>query len=101
MFYVKIHKLDGNRILVAVCDEDLLGKKFAEKGLQLDLTSLFYRGKLTEDKETIEVMKKSYCFNIVGKKIVDLALKEGFISKANIITIKKVPSCQGLILSEE
>ncbi len=101
MFYVKTHKIDGNRILVAVCDEDLLGKKFAEKGLQLDLTSPFYRGKLMDEKETIEVMKKSYCFNIVGKKIVGLALKEGFVSKANIITIKKIPSSQGLILIEE
>jgi hypothetical protein len=41
--YVKIHKTE-NKDIVAVCDEDLLGKKFEEKELILDVSEEFYKG---------------------------------------------------------
>lgn len=41
---VKMHKTQDNRIVLAVCDNDLLDKKFEEGKMQLDLTSYFYKG---------------------------------------------------------
>ena len=41
---VKIHKMPDGRSVIAVCDSNLLGKKFEEKNLQLDLTADFYKG---------------------------------------------------------
>ena len=38
---VKVHRTPDGRRLIAVCDNNLLGKKFEENDLQLDLTSNF------------------------------------------------------------
>ncbi len=38
---VNIHKTSDGRRIIAVCDSELIGKKFEEHNLQLDLTSNF------------------------------------------------------------
>ena len=40
---VKIHNNEG-RLILAICDKDILGKKFVEEKKQLDLSSGFYKG---------------------------------------------------------
>ena len=99
MFYVRVHKIDGNRSLVSVCDEEIFGKKFCESGLQLDLNCSFYRGDVMDAKKMLPMLKEAYSFNIVGEKVIKIALKEGMISKGNIIKIKNIPHAQGLLLS--
>jgi hypothetical protein len=47
----KIHKTFDGRNVLAVCDSDLLGKKFEEKDLQIDLNSDFYKGKKKKKKK--------------------------------------------------
>jgi hypothetical protein len=41
---LKEHKSHDGKCVIALCDDDILGKKFEENGLQLDLTSSFYKG---------------------------------------------------------
>src|SRR3989338_431270 len=41
--YAKLHKTD-TRTILAVCDEDILGKTFREKGLKLEVTEHFFKG---------------------------------------------------------
>ncbi|MDP2749659.1 MAG: DUF424 family protein [Nanoarchaeota archaeon] len=100
MFYVKIHKIDAHRNLVSVCDEKILGEKFCENNLQLDLNCSFYRGELMEEEKMLPLLKKAYTFNIVGKDIITLALKKNLISKENIIKIKNIPHAQGLLIDD-
>ena len=96
---VKVHKSDG-KIILAVCDKELLGKKFNEKNKQLDLTSSFYQGEEKSNDELRSLIKKSYIINLVGKKSVDFGVKEDIISKAHIIKIKNVPHAQAIIIRE-
>lgn len=92
----KIHKSPDGKYIAAICDENLIGKKFREKNLQLDLSSNFYRGEKRNEEETIKIMKSSHILNLVGKNTVKLALKEKIIEKENIIKIKKIPHAQAL-----
>jgi len=46
---VKIHKSRERKIL-AVCDNELFGKKFEEGKLRLDLSSEFYDGEEVQEK---------------------------------------------------
>ena len=97
---VKIHKKDG-RTLVAVCDDDLIGRRIEEGEFQLDLSSDFYNGTSYSDKVLVrDIMRNADILNVVGKKSVALALEEGLIDKAHIITVKDVPHAQASVEHE-
>ena len=98
---VKKHKTRDGRLLLAVCDSELKGKKFSQGQLQLDLTSDFYNGEEISDEEILKLFKTAYIVNIVGEKSVKLGLKAGIISKENIIKIAGIPYAQGVIVTEE
>ena len=91
--YVKIHK-SKDRHVVAVCDEDLIGKKFETKKLVLNVSERFYKGEKLSDEETYNVMKNALNLNIVGKRAIKLAIKNDIIEKENIIKIKNIPHAQ-------
>lgn len=90
---VKITKRYRN--IVAVCDSNLIGKKFEEDNFQLDLTGNFFKGEETSEKETIKIMqdmsKEDAIFNIVGEKSINTALKAGIISQQGIKKIQDIP----------
>lgn len=90
---VKIHKNEG-RLVLAICDKDILGKKFVEGNKQLGLTSDFYKGEEIDEDELKELIKKAYMINAVGKKSVSFLEKEEMVSKDNIIEIDKIPHAQ-------
>lgn len=94
---VKVHRTADGRTILAICDSDLIGKKFEEKGLQLDLTSNFYKGEEKNIGEILGLFKTAYIINLVGKKAVELGVKEGVVDKKDIIYVKGVPHVQVLL----
>ena len=93
MILVKIHKTQF-RDVVAVCDSDLIGKKFEQDDLQLNITERFYKGKPVDEDELVRILRDAEILNIVGKESISIALKAGVISKQNIITIAGIPHAQ-------
>ena len=89
--------INQGRLILAVCDSDLLGKSYTEGKKQLDLKSSFYKGEETKEKEIEELMKQACMINLVGKKSVDLALKNKYIGKESVIFIAKIPHVQVLM----
>ena len=87
---IKIHK--SYRIVVAICDSSLVGKKFEEKfekGIKmLDLRESFYKGEEKDYKEIIKIIKKQAVedatFNIVGEESIMAAKEAGIITKQGI-----------------
>ena len=73
------------RDTVAICDKELLGKKFEEGKFQLDVKESFYGGEKKTEKEAIEIMRnfaiEDATFNIVGEKSVHAAIKAGIITE--------------------
>ncbi len=96
---VKIHK--SYRTIVAVCDAELLGKRFEEGKMQIDVSDAFYGGEKKTDKEVIELLKDSATedatFNILGEKSVNAAIKAGIIDEKGIIMIQGIPYALGLL----
>lgn len=90
---IKIHK--AYRIIVAVCDSNILGKKFEEGNRILDVRENFYNGEKKEEKEITELMEDYYkedaTFSIAGKESIDCALKAGIIAEEGIKTVQGVP----------
>jgi|TARA_B100001971_G_C17875651_1_gene375480 hypothetical protein len=94
---VKKHLNEG-RLVLAICDNNLIGKKIEEGKLQLDLTSEFYKGEDMSEEELKTIIKKAYMINVVGKKIIDFLIKNKNIDIDDIIFIKKVPHAQVVMI---
>lgn len=90
-----INIIKSQRYIVAVCDKEILGKRFEEGKFQLDIKENFYKGEELSEKEIMEIMGKmsreDATFNIVGKNSVNAALKAGIIEKEGIKRIQGVP----------
>lgn len=93
MIYVKIHK-GQEKIVVSVCDKDLVGKKFSEGKLCLNVKKDFYKGEIVDEEKLKEILKNAINLNIVGKESIEFALKEKVIDKNSIMKIKEVPHAQ-------
>jgi hypothetical protein len=96
---VKIH--EAYRKVVAVCDSEILGKKFVQGNMQLDLNPDFYGGKKFNEEQIASMLQElredDATFNIVGKKSVNAALKAGIIDKEGISKIQGIPFTLSLI----
>jgi hypothetical protein len=90
-----VNIIKSYRDVVAICDKDLLGKKFEEGKLQLDIKESFFKGKEVSKEEASEIMidmkLEDSTFNIIGKKSVQTALETGIITKEGIKKIDNIP----------
>jgi hypothetical protein len=94
---VKIHKTHDGKKIVAVCDDGLIGKKFKEGNVQLDLSSKFYKGEKKGEDEIMKIFYEAYIVNMVGEESVNLGKKAGFVAEENIIYIQNVPHAQAIL----
>jgi len=92
---MRIKIIKSYRDIVAICDSDLLGKKFEEGNFQLDIKEAFYGGEEVEEEEAIEIISKMAAedatFNIVGEKAIQTAIKSGLIDKKSVKKIQNIP----------
>jgi len=98
--FVRIIK--SYRDVVAICDSELLGKKFEEGDFQLDVKEGFYKGDEMNNKQVSDIIRKmaleDATFNIVGEKSVALAINTGIITREGIKSIQGIPFAMVLIL---
>jgi hypothetical protein len=96
---IKIH--ENYRKVVAVCDPELLGKKFEEGKLQLNVNDFFYSGKEYDEGKALKILgnakQDDACFNFVGKISVDLGIKLGIIDKNCVLKIQGIPHALSLL----
>ena len=91
--YIKKH-ITKDKIIFAICDEDLIGKKFSEGDLILDVSKGFYKGEKKSEKELKGIIKKFENVNFVGVKTIKFALKLGILNEERIIVIEGIPHAQ-------
>jgi len=93
--YLKKHIVE-NDVIIAVCDAELLGKTLFDRGknIKLYIDPLFYQGELVPLDRALEEIMKATIVNIIGKRIVEAALKKGLILRESIIEIDGVPHAQ-------
>jgi hypothetical protein len=96
---VKIH--EAYRNVVAICDSEILGKKFEEGRLQLDLSGSFFMGEEKTEEEVREIIedqkREDATFNIAGEKACRLALEAGLIDQSGISRVDGVPVALALL----
>ena len=85
---------------MALCDHELLGKKFEEGNRQLDLTSDFYQGELKTEEEIKELIKDVYIINLVGKHSLQL-IENLKLRPERVITIDNIPHVEIVLVKED
>lgn len=89
----KIHK--SYRLVVAVCDKDVYGRKLVDGERQLDLSGDFFKGEEMSGsqakKKIIDCAKEDATFNIVGGNSVRIAKEVGLVEDDGVIEIGGVP----------
>jgi hypothetical protein len=88
----------GRDTLVAVCDAEILGKTLEGGKVPFKVSERFYKGIQCGVSEALEAMRKATIVNIVGKRIVEAAIKEQFVQEAAVIYIGDVPHAQIVLL---
>ena len=90
-----VNIINSYRYVVAICDEELIGKTFEENNYQLHIKENFYKGEEKTSEEVKNIIKsmseEDATFNIVGKKAINLAIETGFINQNNVRRIANIP----------
>jgi hypothetical protein len=91
--YMKKYETEGH-VIVAVCDREILGKKFREGKLVLKLDNSFYKGDEADKTEVKEALSSATIANIAGEKAIACAVECGCIDPDAIIFIEGIPHAQ-------
>ena len=84
----------GKDMVVAVCDEEILGKTLEGGRVPFKVSEGFYKGTLGEVDEAIAAMKQATICNLVGKKIVEAAIDCNMVHERAVIYFGDVPHAQ-------
>ncbi|KHO54885.1 MAG: DUF424 family protein [Candidatus Diapherotrites archaeon] len=91
--FAKVHKHSNGEVL-ACCDKELLGKTLQEGEITFEVRESFYKGFEISEEKLGELLKEAENANLVGEKVVRIALKKGLINEKSIKLIKNVPHVQ-------
>jgi hypothetical protein len=84
----------GKRVLLAICDADMLGKTLKQGKIVFHIQEKFYKGSLVSLEEAVNLIQQSTIVNMVGRSIVKRAIEEGLVHPDSVIEIKGVPHAQ-------
>ncbi len=91
--YMKKYETERH-LIVAVCDKEILGKKFHEGEFTLKLEPSFYKGSDVSESEVKEVLSCATIANIAGEKAIACAVECGCIEPETVIFIEGIPHAQ-------
>ena len=91
--YLKVHQYRDN-IIIAICDEELLGRTLREGNIVVTITEEFYKGDIVSESEAMDAVKRFSNINIFGKKAVSCAIECGAVNSDNVKIIDGVAHAQ-------
>jgi hypothetical protein len=93
MIYIKVYRVQGE-VLLAACDEELLGKTFREGELKLEVKERFYKGELVEESALEGLLEEATIANLTGERCVSKAIELGYVDEERVLRIEGVPHAQ-------
>ena len=91
--YAKLSKC-GEHVLLAVCDEELLGEILRDGKIVFNISEEFYKGTKIPVEDAIALMSESTIVNMVGPIIVKNAIEQGLVHPEAVLEICGVPHAQ-------
>ena len=91
--YLKIYK-NGEHVLVAACDEEVLGKTLKHGNTMVEINRAFSEGEPVSEEELEKALEEATTANLFGEKTIKCAIKCGLIDPDSVIVIDCVPHAQ-------
>jgi hypothetical protein len=92
--FLKIHRSPEMGDVVAVCDRELLNTTIAHDTVTITVSEAFYGNTPATEAEVREALKNARNANLMGERVISLAISMGLCSRASCIMIGKVPHAQ-------
>jgi len=92
--YLRIHDAPGGGKVVAICDRELLGTTLKEGDLEITITEDFYGGDLATEDEVRAALRHATNANIIGWRVVKIAVSLGLVEISSCLMIDSVPHAQ-------
>ena len=89
-FSVKVSNYQ-KKLMLNICDIELLGKQISQDELNLKISESYYGEKLVDIEEAKSLLQNSSIINMVGKNTVSLSIELGIGSENAIKTISDIP----------
>ncbi len=77
-----------------MCDADMLGKTLKQGKIVFCVSEEFYKGSLVSLEEAVDLIQQSSIVNMVGRSIVETAIKNGLVHRDAVMEIEGVPHAQ-------
>lgn len=91
--YAKVYYSEAGEVVVAACDEDVLGLKLKEeeRGVVLNVDPSFYGGELLAIDDVMRLVERAYTANLVGEAVVSAAIARGYVHPEAVMRVRGVP----------
>ncbi len=87
-------KKTGNRVLLAVCDAEIIGRTLRKGKVVFHVKKEFYKGTKTSIGDAIALIENSSIVNLIGKNIVQKAIEKGYVHPEAVLSIEGIPHAQ-------
>ncbi len=94
---MKIYRVRGE-VLVAVCDEEIVGMEFREGDLKIEIREEFYGKDRYEEEEVKRALKQATIANISGERAVKLAISIGIVDEDRVLRIGECWHAQMVVI---
>lgn len=81
----------SDSLMINVCDADLVGKTLSQGKLVVSLSRDYFQQEVIENDKAADLLKKCSIANLVGEKIVALAISMGLAKEASVKHICGIP----------
>lgn len=92
-FRVRVYR-SGREVVLAACDEELVGRELRDGRLRLKVAEAFYGTETSEAPELITQLRACTIANLVGERAVALAVEMGYVASDRVLWIDGVPHAQ-------
>ncbi|RLG05986.1 MAG: DUF424 domain-containing protein [Thaumarchaeota archaeon] len=93
--WVKVHHSKTGEVVVAACDEDLLGKKIkVNDSFSVEVSKAFYGGFLVKCDEFDKYLEQAGIVNLLGESIISYLIRKGLVSEKAVIRLGEIPHVQ-------
>ena len=95
---LKTFNVRKGEVMIVVCDCDLLGKKFKEGRLVLDVCDDFYGGKRVTLETAIDTLRVATLANLVGDDVIRCGIEAGIIHEESVLRVGGIPHAQFVLI---
>ncbi|MEM4519945.1 MAG: DUF424 family protein [Sulfolobales archaeon] len=89
--YVKIYYEGEGQSVLAVCDEEVLGKVLREGDIVLDVSNDFFNGFKTHVDDVPHLLEGVTSAMLVGENTVKKAIDAGYVHPEAVLRVNQVP----------